>query len=166
MKSRISTLLAILTLGSTIASADTNTYRFAARDPGVKRWLSYEVLGVVNHPFPILYVSTERFELDRPEYLVVLPPAQFDAVTAFTQARLKAGRCLSEEPIGYDIDTVDIKGRDETRTSHCIVPPSLVCDYFLGLRGLSDVHWSAEDLQSLQMMADEVRCVPDGAKAK
>ena len=91
-RSRLVTALATF-LVCGIATSDNSRIALEGRDPGVKRWISYEIVGPRNHPFPIVYLSTLHFETWLAEFLIVLPEPRYDIVAADTQARIARPDC-------------------------------------------------------------------------
>jgi hypothetical protein len=59
MSARVPVLLPTsLAICCSITNADERSFSLEGRDPGVERWISYEILGPSNHPYPIVYLST------------------------------------------------------------------------------------------------------------
>jgi hypothetical protein len=114
----IALMASIICIG--IATAEDIYLAGEARDPGVARWISYEILGPRNHPLPIVYVSTQRFKTMSDEHLVVLPPARYDVISAYTEARIARPDCPGEEPRANVWYTVNMQSRARCGTPKAV----------------------------------------------
>jgi hypothetical protein len=141
-----------------IATAEDIYLAGEARDPGVTRWISYEILGPRNHPLPIVYLSTQRFKTMSDEHLVVLPPARYDVISAYTRARTARTDCPGEEPRGNVWYTVKIAEHNEKYTQHCVLPQALACDYLSGVLRLPGVNLTATERRPITNFMAEVKC--------
>lgn len=131
---------------------------FQARDPGVKRWMWYQVLGPRNSPFTIVYFSTQHFKTILGEYLVVLPPARYDIISSYTQARIARPDCPGSFAGGDVWYTVQIADHDKARTRECILPQRAACDYLSGVVKLRGIDWTAKELRPLVDFMDQIKC--------
>lgn len=153
----LAVVLALSTIYTTIASADTVRIAAFARKPPVRHLISYDILGNRNHPFPILYISTQHFETWRGEFLIVLPQSRYDAIAAYTQDRISRADCPGNEHIGdvwYTIRIIE----HEKNTQRCVLPQALACDYLAGVEKLSGINWSAAELRQINEFIGELRC--------
>ena len=105
---RFATAMTVLLVCTSVASAEGLQLAGAARDPGVKRWIWYQIIGPRNHPLPIVYISTQSFKRMADEFLIVLPLAKYQVVSAYTQARIARTDCPGEKPRGDIWNTVEI----------------------------------------------------------
>jgi len=129
-----------------------------ARDPGVQRWIWYEIVGPRNNPLPIVYLSTQSFKTMSDELLIVLPPARYGIVSAYTRARITRTDCPGEVPRGNIWHTVAIAEHEDNKTQHCVLPQALACEYLSGVVKLIGINWTAKELQPITDFMSEVRC--------
>ena len=140
-----------------ITAADTIRIAAEARDPGVKRWISYDILGNRNHPFPIVYFSTQHFKTWVGEFLIVLPQQRYDVLSAYTQARIARDDCPGPEHVGdvwYTVRVIEHK----KRTQRCVLPQGSACDYLSGVEKLSGINWTTSEVRTITDFVAEVRC--------
>jgi hypothetical protein len=156
LRPAIALMASIICIG--IATAEDIYLAGEARDPGVTRWISYEILGPRNHPLPIVYLSTQRFKTMSDEHLVVLPPARYDVISAYTQAHIAGPDCPGEEPRGNVWYTVKIAEHHEKHTQSCVLLQALACDYLSGVLKLSGVNLTATERQPITNFMAEVKC--------
>jgi hypothetical protein len=155
---RIAIALAASLVCTSVTTAEDVYLAGEARDPGVKRWISYEILGPRNHPLPIVYLSTQPFKTMSDELLVVLPPARYDVISAYTQGRIARTDCPGEEPRGNVWYTIKIAEHNEKHTQSCVLPQALACDYLSGVLKLSGVNWTATERRPVTHFMAEVKC--------
>src|ERR1700733_3211282 len=157
--SRLAIALIALIYCTSITSAENISLALFARDPGVERWIWYEILGPQNHPVPIVYFSTQHFKKKfYNEVIVVLPAARYEIVSANTQARIARSDCPGGEPRRDVWYTVEIAQHDEHHTQRCVLPQAMACDYLSGIVKLSGVNWTAKELKPITKFMLEVRC--------
>ena len=156
--SRFAAALAALIIGASVTAAENLTLSPFARSPSVKRWIWYQVLGPRNHPFPIVYLSTEHFQTTPLEFLVVLPPATYDIVSAFTRARIARPDCPGKEPTGDVWYTVEIAEHHREQTQHCVLPQRLACEYLSGVVKLGGIDRTAKELGPIAGFMREIGC--------
>ena len=156
--SRLTIALTALIFCTSITSAEDISLSLFARDPGVEHWIWYEILGPRNHPLPIVYLSTQHFKTRTNEFLIVLPPARYDIISAYTQARIARPDCSGEEPRENVWYTVRIAGHHEKDTQRCVLPQAPACDYLSSVVKLSGINWTARELQPITDFMLEVRC--------
>jgi hypothetical protein len=152
----ITLMASILCIG--LAAAEDVYLAGEARDPGVTRWISYEILGPRNHPLPIVYLSTQPFKTMSDERLVVLPPARYDVVSAYTRARIARADCPGEEPRGNTWYTVKIAEHHGKQTQRCVLPQTLACGYLSGVLNLSGISLTATERRPIANFMAEVKC--------
>ena len=151
----LGTLLAIY---CAVTSAQPASWSLEGRDPGVQRWISYEILGPSNHPDPIAYLSTRSFETTRNEFLAVLSTAKFDAISENTLERINGDDCPGKNPQGNIWYTVKISRRDGTPLQNCILPQKQACEYLTGVIRLVRDSWTPEELRPLTIFVGELWC--------
>jgi hypothetical protein len=152
----LSTLLAIC---CSFTNAQEPSFSSESRDPGVARWISYEILGPNNHPYPIVYLSTQSFKTRLNEFLTVLPEARFDAISENTRARINGDNCPGKYPhTNDDWYTVKISRQDRTPIQYCILPQKQACAYLTAVVKLVQGSWTADELRPLTIFVGEIRC--------
>jgi hypothetical protein len=128
----------------------------------VNHWIRFVVEGVVNHPFPMVLIATERFRIWR-EHLVVLPASEFAIVDRLATARIGGDCATSVEAIPKHL--LESKHRlllfehadDDTRS--CLLPRAATsCEFLLGGIGLTNVAWGTGDLEAIRSVAGEIGC--------
>jgi len=152
-------LVAVLVIYCGIAGAQENAFSLEGRDPGVERWISYEIVGPSNSPYPFVYLSTQSFITRRNEFLTVLPRVKFDVVSKYTQAWIDRGDCPGEYPRSNDIwYTVKISRRDRGPIRYCILPREQACAYLGATVKLVHSSWTADELRALTFFAAAIHC--------
>ena len=158
MLSRLAVALTLSIVCTNITTAGNFRFQATARNPGVKYWISYEIVGPRNHPFPIVYLSTQHFRAIPPELIVVLPKRRYDIVSAYTQARIARPDCPGEMPTDEKQYTFGIVEGAEERTQSCVLPQASACDYLSGVVKLSGVNWTTEELRPIKDFMLTMRC--------
>jgi hypothetical protein len=151
----LGTLLAIY---CAVTSAQPASWSLEGRDPGVERWISYEILGPSNHPYPISYLSTRSFATKRNEFLTVLPDVKFATISDNTRARIHGDGCPGADPQGDVWYTVKISQKDGAAVQSCILPQKQACAYLTGLVRLLRYSWTVEELHPLTIFVAEIQC--------
>jgi hypothetical protein len=141
-----------------VTSAKEISPAVEARDPGVGRWIWYQVLGPRNSPFTIVYFSTRRFTTTMGEHLIVLPLHRYDLISAYTQSRLARSDCPGEFPAGNIWYTVQIAEHNKGQTRQCILPKKMACDYLSGVVKLRGINWSAKEIQPIVGFMAQIKC--------
>ena len=156
--SLLATSLAFSMFCAGITTADTVSMAVFARNPGVPHSISYEILGPRNHPFPVVYISTRHFRTILGEFLVVLPQARFDILSAHTRARLARPDCPGEAPVTDVWYTVRISEHDRKGTQACVLSQALACDDLSLVVHLAGIHWTAEELRPITDFMAAAKC--------
>ena len=154
-------LILVLCVSTTVAE-EVSLAGFA-RDPRVKRWIWFQVLGPRNSPFRIVYLSTQHFKTTFDESLIVLPSARYDVIASYTQARIAAVDCPGKAPVGDVWYTVAIAEHAKGGTRQCVLPQRLACEYLSGAVKLSDMRWTEQELRPISDFMAQVRCGAHGA---
>jgi hypothetical protein len=158
----LSTLLATC---CSFTNAQEPSYSSEGRDPGVARWISYEILGPNNHTYPIVYLSTRSFKTRLNEFLTVLPEAKYNDISNFNHARIQRNDCPGEDPrSNYVWYTVKISQRDSKSDQYCILPQKLACDYLHAVVKHVRGSWALEELRPITIFIDEIRCDAEAAQ--
>jgi hypothetical protein len=129
----------------------------------VKHWMRFMVDGVVNHPFRMVMISTERFKTWR-ENLIVLPASEFAIVERLATARIGQADCITT-PTALSMDLLKNEHRlwlfdhaDEF-TQSCLLPRAATsCDFLSAVMSLQNVRWGTEDLEAVRSVAGEIGC--------
>jgi hypothetical protein len=156
--SRLATVLTLSMICSSIASGENVNFQAAARDPGVEHWISYQILGPRNHPYPILYLSTRRFRTTLPEFIIVLPSRRYDILSAYTQERIVLPDCLGEPPIDDVGYTFEIAGRIKKRIQRCVLRQAQACAYLSSVINLAGINWTAAEVRPITDFVLTMRC--------
>jgi hypothetical protein len=155
---RFATAMTVLLVCTSVASAEGLQLAGAASDPGVKRWIWYQIIGPRNHPLPIVYISTQSFKTKVNEFLIVLPLARYQVVSAYTQARIARTDCPGEKPRGDIWNTVEIAEHSDEHTRRCVLPQASACDYLSGVLKLSGADLTATERQPIVKFMAEASC--------
>jgi hypothetical protein len=129
----------------------------------VNHWIRLEVEGLVNHPFQMVMIATEKFKTWR-ETLIVLPPPEFAIVDGLATARIGKADCL-KSPVALPMDLRKNEHRlllfehaDEL-TQSCLLPRAATsCDFLSAVMSLPNVRWGTEDLEAIRSVAGEIGC--------
>jgi hypothetical protein len=156
--SRFSTALVASMMCVGMTSAKIIHFSDQARDPGVKDWIWYQVLGPSNSPYMIVYLSRQHFKPYIGEELVVLPTARYDIVSSYTQARMARSDCPGKLPTGDVWYTVQIAEHGNGLTRQCILPQRLACEYLSGVEKLGGVNWTAKEVQPIARFMNQIKC--------
>ncbi len=155
--------LMMLIVGVSVSSADSVKFAIAARDPGVSQWISFEILGPQNHPYPIVYISTEHFETMMPEFLIVLPPDRYRALSDYEQAHFGRPECLGADASDNLWYSVEIVEGGRVGVQRCALPQALACASLSETIGLSSVHWTAEEVSPIKLLMNVAKCTASHA---
>lgn len=156
----LQTLLTICCCSNT--SAHESSFSLEGRDPGVKRWISYEIIGPSNHPYPIVYLSTRSFKTTRNEFLTVLPKGKYDVISGYTKSRISQDDCPGSDPrSNYIWYTVKVSQRDRTSVQSCTLPQKVACVYLNAVVNLVRARWTLEELRPVMIFMSEIKCDVD-----
>ena len=149
--------LIVLTLYPGITNADYIRFATTARDPGVGRVISYEILGPTNHPLPILYVSIKRFPTWNDEFLIVLPTQGYSAISEYTKGRIARSECPGTGLMGVGY-AVRITKRDNPLVHSCILQKAMACEYFSGVLQIPGISWKPTERKLIADFMAELPC--------
>ena len=129
----------------------------------VNHWIRLVVDGVVNHPFPMVMISTERFKTWR-ETLIVLPRSDYEIVDGLATERIGRADCLTSPT---DLP-MDLRGNEhrlllfehtDGSTRSCLLPRAATsCEFLTGVIGLTNVAWGTGDLEAIRSVAADIGC--------
>jgi hypothetical protein len=156
-RARLVVGLALLVFHTGITTADSVGTASSARDPSVTRFISYEILGPTNHPFPIVYLSTQHFATRLNEFLAVLPQRRYSVVSEYTQARIARNDCPGKELVGVGY-AARITERDKKRKEQCVLQKAMACDYLAGVLQLPGIDWKDTERKRIADFMAELSC--------
>jgi len=162
--SRLAAVLTLSMICGGITSAENLDFQATARDPGVEHWISFQILGPRNHPFPILYLSTRRFRTTLPEFIIVLSSRRYYILSAYTQERIVRPDCSGEPPIDDVGYTFEIAGRIKKGIQRCVLRQELACAYLAGVINLSGINWTAAEFRPITDFMRTMRCDTSSAE--
>jgi hypothetical protein len=149
--------LGLLVLTTLICTASAD-----AELPGAKvsGQIVYTVVGPVDHPYLVLHLSTQYFDIAASSntLLAVLTPQHYKLVSGFTKILMTRPVCTRSRPSASAWYSVGIEVDDQDRVQKCVLPQSKGCDYFAALLRLPGIIWTAQDLLLIQGFASEVQC--------
>lgn len=155
---RLAGALALLMICWSNSTAADFSFPVVARDPGVNHWISYQILGPRNHPFPMVYISTRHFKTTPPEFIIVMPQKKYGIISAYTQARMARADCPGKEPVGNVWHSVEIAEHDKKAGRQCVLPQAMACEYFSAVVSLVGIAWTAEKLRPINDFNQEIDC--------
>lgn len=164
--SRFAIVLTASVMCTGMAAAQDFELAGVGRDPGVERWIWYEIVGPRNHPLPIVYISTQPFKTMSDELLVVLPPARFDVISTYTRARIARPDCPGKVPTRKTRATwytVVMTQHEKGLTRSCVLPRAKACNDFSGALKLPGIHWTTAERGPITLFMAEVTCNARGA---
>jgi hypothetical protein len=129
----------------------------------VNHWIRLVVEGLVNHPFQMVMISTERFGTWR-ETLIVLPPSEFAIVDGLATTRIGQADCLkslSELPLDLreNEHRLFLFEHADNLTQSCVLPRAATsCEFLSAVMNLAGVRWGAGDIEAVRSVADEIGC--------
>jgi hypothetical protein len=145
MTNLLASALLILIVCANVTRAANFSMSGAARDPGVKRWVSYQIASPRNHPQPIIYLSTQHFRTNLDEKLLVLSRPRYDVVAKYTRLRIASADCpvsTAVDDIGY---TIEVTEGDRKRSQRCTMPAADACAFLFGMKNLPGINWTAKE---------------------
>jgi hypothetical protein len=132
---------------------------FAKRPPSfVRRWIWFQNVGLRNHPFPIVYLSTKRFPTRVPEMLIVVSPARFSIVSRYARTLIAKPDCVDDVFVLGADGNIKIVVRDANRTRRCVLSRASACDFFAGLVPLSNMGWTSDELKPISDLTATAAC--------
>jgi len=125
----------------------------------IGHWIKYLVLGPQNKPFPIVWLSPQRFKVyDFFEFLTVLPRQKYDVVANFTEARMAQPDCDNRESGPPPQFTLQISKRTPTNTRLCVIPQRAACAYLSAVLGLRTIDWTADERRPIDTLMSSIKC--------
>jgi hypothetical protein len=156
---------------TTILCLTANTIGVAAETPempsnvfgtpppkAIKNWTRISVLGIRNHPYLILWLSSEEFRRSHFERLIVLPQRDYDDVVTIAQNYA----CLRPE-VSFPIRTALLVSvySSEKGERNCRLPSAARCELMSKLSKISSIVALAHNRQQMAAFATNVGCPLD-----
>lgn len=158
-------LLTMALTAGEFLEAETVRLSTTGRDPGVSRWISYEMLGPRNYPVTIVYLSIQKFKTYSPEGLILLEPSRYDIISSYTQKRIAQNDCLRGPHSGDAWYTVKVT-QHEKQTTACALPQRAACGYLANVVHLAGMQWTSDELGPIKTFISEVECNTIGSQKK
>lgn len=131
----------------------------------VEHWVRFLVYGNINHPFPMVTVSTGPLpDGGAGEFQIVLPRARYDLVDYITKERMSRGDCVAdarliEGRVNRNEHMLEMIDRDGGIIRPCLLPSATEsCDFLSRILGLSQVHWTKSNIEHMRSFAGEMDC--------
>jgi hypothetical protein len=125
-------------------------------DAQVKSWIRLAVLGARDKPFPVIFISPQRFKSPGfPEVHIVLRGKEYRALSVFTRTK----RCsigVVERPAWGTLLITEY--RDGHSSNLCVMPPEASCDYLSTMSMLASINWTSTQLEPIHELADAIKC--------
>lgn len=157
-RSRLAMVLIASIIWVGIVSAKVIHFADRVRDPGVKSWMRYQVIGPINSPRMPLYLTVRTFKPWLGEQQVVLSPARYDVVSSYTQAWIARSDCPGDKALANDWYTVQITEYGKEHAQQCMLPQRSGCDYLSGIVQLHGINWTATELRLITGFMAQARC--------
>jgi hypothetical protein len=126
-------------------------------DGHIQRWIRYVVVGLRNHPIPIVFFSPHEF---RPktflELLSVLSDSEYKSLSAFTSSQACTGQRLG--PNNDQWRAGEITEHEGDKTTRCTFLPIDACNYLAGITELPDIRWTPAQLKLIHRITVETNC--------
>ena len=129
----------------------------------VKNWIRIANIGPSNHPFVVLWFSTQSFDLPWGfEKVVTLASDEYEALAHF----VNANRCAPLERDGpnwpphwgtIEIDQFANGGRETV----CMMPCDKATGFLTQLQSLPGIKWTSQKLDPVLDVAADAMCQPD-----
>jgi hypothetical protein len=125
----------------------------------VHHWIKYLMIGPQTQPFPIVWISPQRFEIyDFFESLTVLSHRKYEVLGKFTEARISQADCSLPVPHPPPQLTVQISEYVDGRTQTCVIPRAAACHYVSDVLRLPNIDWKPAERKHIDDFAHNIRC--------
>jgi hypothetical protein len=153
----IAMFVAVLLFGET--AADTFTIHSVPTAPStIKRWIAYQMLGPIDHPHPIVYITTRHFDTTVGELLITLSRPMYERIAKYTQARIDDPDCPGDASLRKASYSIEITQHEGVETHACVLPQALACEYLSGIGKLSGVDLKGGNLKPMANFIMDLRC--------
>jgi hypothetical protein len=147
--------IALLIFLSTVSSQTAISH---VRDPAVEHWISYEILGPRDHPYPITYLSTRRFKVNSLEFLLVLARRDYARIAQFTTAQFAQPECPGTMPAEDVWRSVEVTVHNKSGTQKCILPQKLACKYLSGVAKRDGLNFTSDEASAIRIFMGAEQC--------
>jgi hypothetical protein len=126
-------------------------------DKHVKKWIKIVILAARERPLPIVFFSTQQFEVKgRPEQLIVIGDTEYSRLAAITRSQT----CLRPAPKPEDMELgmtkVTMHNRQSTRG--CVLHQPAACDYLVAIATMPEIHLNAAQLNPIRDLSVAMGC--------
>lgn len=95
-------------------------------EKNVKNWMKLEVIGPVNSPPPVIWISSYDFSRSPPNYLIKLRIFEFQKYSEYIE---KNSRFIRKNIYTKNNDLLVAQYKDEKYTEFGVIPQAEVCDF-------------------------------------
>jgi len=128
----------------------------------VAHWIRLNVLGDRNAPWPIIWISTQTFERQYPESLIVLQPDEYQALSTF----VRANRCSTDEPRYPAWGTLKSTEHSDGQTVVlCVMSCFKARDYLSAILAIPQIAWTEKRGQILRLLQRGLGCYSNAPSA-
>ena|ERR1700678_9404 len=145
MTNLLASALLISIVCTNVTSAENFSMSGTARDPGVNRWVSYQIASPRNHPQPIIYLSTQHFRTNLDEKLLVLSRPRYEVVAQYTRSQIALPDCQGSTPVNDIGYTFEITEGVRKRSQRCTMPGADACAFLSGMKNIPGIKWTAKE---------------------
>jgi hypothetical protein len=131
----------------------------AAPPKTINKWMKYQIMMPINHPWPITFFSTQEFALKGAgnESLIVLTDLEYNKLQELTGAQL----CTTTPPPHYR-GGARITAYHKGHIRICWLSQNDTCQYLTGIANSPDIHWTADQSKSIKGLAWDTECKDSG----
>ena len=126
-------------------------------DKHVKNWIKIVILAARERPLPIVFFSTQQFELKgRPEQLIVVGDTEYSRLAAITRSQT----CLRPAPKPGDMEwgMSKVTMHDRQSTRGCVLHQPAACDYLVAIATMPKIHLNAAELNPIRDLSVAMGC--------
>lgn len=130
-------------------------------DANVRSWTRLAVLGARDKPFPVIFISPQRFKSPGfPEAHVLLRGKEYRALAIFTRTKRCSIEAVERPAWGTLLIT---EYRDGHSRNLCVMPPETSCGYLSTISMLPGIDWTSTQLEPIHELADAIKCNEPGS---
>lgn len=124
-------------------------------DKRVKNWIKFDFFGTMNHPFSILWFSSQEFERDYPNVLIKLSQEEYEQFKLFVRTNECEKKLNNVQ--GDPLLTITEYARDHQMV-RCIIPSDKACEYMTKMYALPKISWTEKQTEQLRLMGNDLHC--------
>ncbi len=125
-------------------------------DAQVRSWIRLAVLGARDKPFPVIFLSPQRFKTPGfPEVHILLRGKEYRALAVFTRTK-RCSIAVVERPAWGTLLITEYA--DAQASDLCVMPPASACGYLSAVSKLAGISWTATQLEPIRELADAIKC--------